>query len=1175
MDQDTAVSAQDITGRSQVEEGLRRRNAQLDLLARVSQFLIFNRHSEQETLTTVFSEVAAAIGAEMYLHYQPYDAVSMRLCNWGGLTGDERTIFDTMRYGEQLCGRVAAWRKPIVIEDVAHTEHEGSEQVRAAGYGEYAGFPLLAGERLLGTIAFLTRTKTHFAGGDVLLVQTVCDQAAAMMDRARLMRELRDGEERLSLAREAAALGIHDYDIASGCIHWDARVRELWGVQPEEPITLETFWAGIHPEDRAGTEAALARGLDPDTGGRYQAEYRVVHRTTGEVRWITATGRVCFEDGRPRRLAGTVQDITARKQAEEKLRASEGRFRAIFNHQFQFSGLLTPGGQVIEISESAHRNAGTRPEDFAGKSFLDAPWWRELPGTRRQWRQQIEQALAGRGPARAEAPYVLADGTLRHALNTATAIRNDRGEVEFLLVEGVDITDRKLAEQQLRESDQRLRLALAACALGIWEWNVRTNAIRWDAQMFRIYGLPPTADGMVTYDTWKSAVLPEDLPGQERVLRATVAGGGESRRTFRIRTPEGEIRHIEAVETVRCNAAGQIEWVVGTNLDVTERQQAEATLRQSRKDLDRAQAVGQMGWWRLDTRQNVLTWSDENHRIFGVPQGTPLSYESFLATIHPGDRQEVDRRWQAAMRGEPYDFEHRIVADGQVKWVREKAYLEFDGEGHLLGGFGITQDITERKQSEAERQKFVSLADQSAEFIGMCDQEFKPFYVNQAGRQRVGLDSLEEACAVQVQDFFFPEDRAMITGEFFPKVLREGRAEVEVRFRHFKTGAALWMIYNVFQIKDAAGQLAGYATVSRDITARKQAEEALRDGEQRLAGIVGSAMDAIISVDDQQRLVLFNAAAEAMFGYPAAAILGSPLSRLIPERFRAAHGQHIHNFGATGVTSRQMGDLGELFGRRANGEEFPIEASISQGTTGGGKLYTVILRDITARKQAEAALQAHLREKDVLLHEIHHRVKNNLQIISSLVSLQSGPVTGEGRETLDNIRDQVRAMALVHEQLYQAGDFGRIEFAEYARKLLTQLWRAYGDAAAKAELKLDLGSVTLPITAAVPCGLVLNELAGNALKHAFRGRPEGGEVKVSLKGGPGGEVCLGVTDNGVGLPEGLDWRQSKSLGLRLVQMLAKQLGGTVESCRPEPGGTGFELRFQLAEDGLRTRQTVC
>ncbi len=128
--------------------------------------------------------------------------------------------------------------------------------------------------------------------------------------------------------------------------------------------------------------------------------------------------------------------------------------------------------------------------------------------------------------------------------------------------------------------------------------------------------------------------------------------------------------------------------------------QANESMRQDREDLDRAQAVGQIGSWRLDLGRNVLTWSDENQRMFGLPKGPPLTYEAFLGCVHPEDRKYVDTQWKAALAGKPYDIEHRIVAGGQVKWVREKAYLDFDAAGKLVGGFGITQDVTDRKAAE-------------------------------------------------------------------------------------------------------------------------------------------------------------------------------------------------------------------------------------------------------------------------------------------------------------------------------------------------------------------------------------------------------------------------------------------------------------------------------------------
>ena len=163
------------------------------------------------------------------------------------------------------------------------------------------------------------------------------------------------------------------------------------------------------------------------------------------------------------------------------------------------------------------------------------------------------------------------------------------------------------------------------------------------------------------------------------------------------------------------------------------------------------------------------------------------------------------------------------VRSSQINWKGRSATANF------------FSDITERKQTEEERQKFAMVADSSSEFIGMCDLDLKPIYVNPAGMRMVGLPDMEAACSVKVPEYFFPEDQPFIRKEFFPRVLREGHGDVEIRLRHFQTGKPIWVFYYLFHVHDSNGNLIGWATVSRDITERRQA----RGGE-------GEAADSVV-----------------------------------------------------------------------------------------------------------------------------------------------------------------------------------------------------------------------------------------------------------------------------------------------------------------------------------------
>jgi two-component system, sensor histidine kinase PdtaS len=229
-----------------------------------------------------------------------------------------------------------------------------------------------------------------------------------------------------------------------------------------------------------------------------------------------------------------------------------------------------------------------------------------------------------------------------------------------------------------------------------------------------------------------------------------------------------------------------------------------------------------------------------------------------------------------------------------------------------------------------------------------------------------------------------------------------------------------------------------------------------------------------------------------------------------------------------------------------------------------------VLVDITDRQRTEQALREHearltvaLREKEVLLKEIHHRVKNNLQVICSLLNLQGDLFEDPTlRALLHEGEQRIQTMALIHETLYQVSDMASFHLAPYVQRLSDALLRAYGGDAGRVTLTTQLEDLVLPLDSAVPCGLILHELLSNALKHAF---PNGqrGTITLDLRAGPDRHVTLRVADSGVGVPEGFDVRQSDSLGLQLVGLLTEQLGGTLTVARQ--GGTTFTLTFPLPE----------
>ncbi len=404
--------------------------------------------------------------------------------------------------------------------------------------------------------------------------------------------------------------------------------------------------------------------------------------------------------------------------------------------------------------------------------------------------------------------------------------------------------------------------------------------------------------------------------------------------------------------------------------------------------------------------------------------------------------------------------------------------------------------------------------------------------------------------------------------------------EIEMRICH-KSEAVLWVDLAFSQSQDQ-GQLTVRQLISmRDITESKlTAAKLLREESWRNA-ILEYASQAIISTSLDGVIISFNTAAEKMLGYRAEDIIGIVTPSIFHDSCEVVERAKIFS-QELGVqielgfdvfvakSHRNLPNEYEWIYIHKDGTRFPVLLSVTAIMDSSNNIigYLGLAKDISERKQREIAAQSSLHEKTVLLNEVHHRVKNNLQVISSLLRMEAGRnELSEVRYTLKSMQERVRSMALLHESLYQSGSFASVDLGVYINRLAVQSFHALREQLSPVKLRLNLASVEVGIDQATPVGLLVNELISNSLKHGFpRGRA--GELCIELQPVDGGSQWrFQVSDTGVGLPIGFDAKRQASMGLQLVYGLAIQMGGTLE-IGLGPGAVFF-VEFTVKEYGVK------
>ncbi|QPF72050.1 PAS domain-containing protein [Roseateles sp. DAIF2] len=361
-------------------------------------------------------------------------------------------------------------------------------------------------------------------------------------------------------------------------------------------------------------------------------------------------------------------------------------------------------------------------------------------------------------------------------------------------------------------------------------------------------------------------------------------------------------------------------------------------------------------------------------------------------------------------------------------------------------------------------------------------------------------------------------------------------------------------------LRDERGRVTHLIPSGIDISARRASEQALQASEERFRRVFEGATVGMGLIDASGRILLANESMAQMFGYTRMALAGMAVHQLVPERQRGQHVEHVQHFMREPAL-RYMAKRQELYALRQDGSEFAVEIGLNPLPGSAGQQVLATISDVSARRAAQIQIERALTEKTVLLNEVHHRVKNNLQVISSLLSLQSRNAAPEVQAALRDSQSRVRSMALMHQLLFERRDFSALELGPFLYRLATLMRDTYlGGAASAIVLHVEAPEegCRLDLQRAVPCGLLVTELVTNAIKHGFPGG-RSGQILVRLWPDLG---VVEVADDGVGLPEGLELGQGRSLGLQLLPLLAEQCRGRLELQRGLGGGTRMLLHLE-------------
>ena len=839
-------------------------------------------------------------------------------------------------------------------------------------------------------------------------------------------------------------------------------------------------------------------------------------------------------------------------KAEEELK----KYKQIVSSTRDGIALLDRDYRYQIVNDAYESYSGSKKEDLVGRTISD---YLGRETFEREIKDRFDQCLKGETVI-FQMKLEYRNKGRRFVEITYYPYIDPDGNIDGVVANTRDITEQKLAEDALRESENNYRSLFINAPLFISVYDKKGICLMMNKAVSNNFnGEPVDFIGKSFYD-----LHPEKAEEYIGRIIDVIDSGQVQHHEDMVRFPQGISWLLSTVHPVQ-NYMGEIYAAQILSVDITARKRAEEALEKSEERFRLAMKFANYGLFDWNLVTNEIYYSPgwkmllgyENHEI----QNEISVWKRLTA---PEDVKKSWKMLNEVLEGKRDRFENEFKMkhkDGNWVDILSRANIVHDDNGKPIRVVGTHVDVTIRKKTEKElmeseeryRSLFASINDgvclHEIVYDGEKPVDYRILDVNPSYETTTGIKS--NTAVGTLASKLYGSDRPPYL-EIYAQVAATGNpASFESYFepmdKHF--------LISVFS--PGPGK---FATVFQDITDRKKSEEALRESEERFRGIVENSDAGYFFIDKDGLIQGVNKAWLKMYKY-------SSVKEIVGQHFTAIQKEDDIEKAdrvVKGILNRQTGYLTGEFSRKCRDNSigyhtFSARPAIREGKTVGIEGFII---DTTERKIAENNLKSSLKEKEILIKELHHRVKNNMQVIISLMKLQSNQFTDDKLKiAFQESESRIYAMAAVHETLHQSERLTSIDLAQYLSKLSNTTIQTYRIGSVYIKIITDIKPIKLKLEQSYPIGLVFNELLSNSTKYAF---PEGksGEIKILGEMITPEKVKLIIADNGVGLPHGYDWRNTESLGLQIVRALIEdQLGGTIHlDCS---SGACWEIVFPI------------